>query len=200
MGGSGSGRMFRWNTRSTTISQNRIDIRWLKKQNYLHPGCSGSLSWSSRGKKTGSIHFEIEKNRMVLKYNSRRSPESDWEEVKQNIFFDNTPCNFGGFRKWFHCPKCYKRVAILYGAGKYFFCRHCYNLTYDSCNSSSIQRIFDKASKLRERLGGDIGNNEFIADKPKGMHRKTYNQIRDEIERFEDMGNKCMKEKWGFSF
>jgi hypothetical protein len=28
------------------------------------------------------------------------------------------------------------RVAILYGAGKYFACRKCYDLTYRSCQES----------------------------------------------------------------
>jgi hypothetical protein len=27
-------------------------------------------------------------------------------------------------------------VAVLYGAGKYFACRHCYDLTYTSCQES----------------------------------------------------------------
>ena len=43
------------------------------------------------------------------------------EQVDQVIPFDHTRCHFGGFRLWFLCPRCRRRVAILYGAGKYFF-------------------------------------------------------------------------------
>ena len=199
MGGSGSGRTLRWGTRTTTMSQHHIDIRWMKKQNYLFPGKSGMLSWSSRGEKTGSIRYQIEKGRMILNYRIKESGE-DWGDVKHAVLFDQTPCNYGGFREWFLCPKCSKRVAILYGAGKYFLCRHCYNLTYNSCNSSPLDRVFDKANNLREKLGGHAGMAYPIPDRPKGMHRKTYNQIRAEIERLEYIGENEMFEKYGFSF
>ena len=152
MGGSGSGRHFRWGTKSKTESQHRVDIRWLKKQKYLNPGFSGSLSWSRRGENTGSIGFRVEENKMILKY--RHKPrDGAWEPIEQVIYFDKTPCNYGGYRKWFLCPRCSKRVAIIYGAGKYFFCRHCHQLTYESCNSSALQHIFDKADKLKKETG-----------------------------------------------
>jgi hypothetical protein len=46
-----------------------------------------------------------------------------------------TPCNFGGERYWFLCPLCGRQVANLYlpAGGTYFGCRHCYDLTYRSC-------------------------------------------------------------------
>ena len=49
-----------------------------------------------------------------------------------------TPCNFGVERPWFVCPgvvngvACGRRVAILYGPGKYSLCWHCYDLRYES--------------------------------------------------------------------
>ena len=199
MGGSGSGSWYRWNAKSKTESQHRVDIRWLKKQKYLNPGASGSMSWSNRGETTGSIGFRIEENKMILKY--RHKPrDSEWERVEQTIFIDQTPCNYGGYRKWFFCPRCSKRVALLYGAGKYFFCRHCYKLTYASCNSSSIQHIFDKADKLKKKLGGEPGSYSSIADRPKGMHHKTYNRIVNEIYRLEGLGEQGMMDKWGVAF
>ena len=199
MGGSGSGNWCRWNTKSKTESQHRVDIRWLKKQKYLNPGASGSMSWSNRGETTGSIGFRIEENKMILKY--RHKPrDCEWEPIEQVIYFDKTPCNYGGYRKWFLCPRCSKRVALLYGAGKYFFCRHCYKLTYASCNSSSIQHIFDKADKLKKKLGGEPGSYSSIADRPKGMHHKTYHRIVNEIYRLEGLGEQEMMDRWGMAF
>lgn len=199
MGGVNSGRHYRWDKKELTMEQKRIDIRWMKKQRYLQPGCFGKLSWTSRGKPSGSIGFKMEENKMILKYNHRSRGE-DWEAVEQIIQFDKTPCNYGGYRKWFLCPKCYKRVAILYGAGKYFLCRHCHDLTYDSCNTSPLQRIFDRANKLKESLGGHAGLSYPIPDRPKGMHRTTYNRILDEIYRLENLGDQGMIDKWGFGF
>ena len=199
MGGSGSGRLYRWNTKSTTESQKRIDIRWMKKQNYLWPGYSGSLSWSRRGENTGSIGFRMEEYRMVLNYR-HRPRDGEWEDVKQSICLEQTLCNYGGYRKWFLCPRCGKRVAILYGAGKYFLCRHCHNLTYDSCNTSDLQGIFDKANKLKEKLGGHAGISYPIAERPKGMHKTTYKRIVSKIWQLEDLGEQGMMDKWGMTF
>jgi len=199
MGGSGSGSWYRWNKKELTMEQKRIDIRWLKKQNYLWPGYFGSLSWSSRGKETGWIRFSVQENGMTLNYRYRMRGE-DWEDVKQIISFDRTPCNYGGYRKWFLCPRCRKRVAILYGAGKYFLCRHCYQLTYDSCNCSPLLRILEKANKLKEKLGGHAGFSYPIPDRPKGMHRSTYIRIVNKIYQLEDLGDQGMMDKWGMVF
>lgn len=190
---------WRWNAKLTTESQHRIDIRWLKRQNYLRPGVSGPLSWSSRGEQTGAISFCMKENSMILNY--RHKPrEGEWEAVEQVISIDQTPCNYGGYRKWFLCPRCWKRVAILYGTGKYFFCRHCYQLTYDSCNTSDLQRIFDKANKLKKKLGGHAGLSYPIPNRPKGMHRSTYIRIVAKIYQLENLGDQGIMDKWGMVF
>lgn len=63
------------------------------------------------------------------------------KDLAYAISLSTTPCNFGGFRYWFICPlekhgiPCNRRVGKLYlpPNGIYFGCRHCYNLTYRSC-------------------------------------------------------------------
>ena len=196
MAGQGSGNWWRWDAKSTTDSQDSIDIRLLKEQNCLLPGYSGSLSWSMRGKTTGPIGYNIKENSIILNY-KHRSQSGEWEDVEQVISFDRTPCNYGGSRKWFLCPRCFKRVAVLYGAGKYFFCRHCYNLTYESCNICDLQRIFNKAYKLKKKLGGQAGLHKPIPDRPKGMHRSTYIRMVVEIDRLEEFGHQCIFEQFG---
>ena len=39
--------------------------------------------------------------------------------------------HLGGKRPWFLCPHCGRRVRMLYG-GRYFLCRECHGLTYES--------------------------------------------------------------------
>ncbi len=165
----------------------------------LGPNTSGTLSWSIGDEPAGSIGYTMHSELILLRYRFRRH-SGEWEDVEQNIFFDQTPCNYGGYRKWFLCPRCMKRVAILYGSGKYFFCRHCHQLTYDSCNSPPLQRIFDRANKLKEKLGGHAGFDNPIPARPKGMHRRTYNRLRLEIYRLEDQGERGMAAKWGICF
>ena len=181
MGGSGSGNWYRWDSKSTTESQHRIDIRWLKNQEYLRSENIGFLSWSRGKKQTGSIGYRMESDRMVLSYR-HRSRGGEWENVEQVVLFDLTPCNFGGHRTWLLCPRCWQRVAVLYGAGKYFWCRHCYNLTYSSQQESRADRLMRKARKIRARLGASNSFMEPILFKPKNMHQKTFDRLRKEAD------------------
>jgi hypothetical protein len=179
MGGSGSGSWYRCDSKTTTESQHQVDIQWLKKQGDLQPGTVGSLSWSCRDKWTGSIGYMVGVDRMVLNYR-HRPHGGDWEDVEQVIFFDRTSCNYGGSRPWFLCSRCQRRVAVLYGAGKYFLCRHCYNLTYASQQESRADRLMRKARKIRERLGASNNLMVPILFKPKNMHQKTFERLRKE--------------------
>jgi len=179
MGGSGSGNWFRWNSKQTVEGQLRIDIRCLKKQGYLHPGTMGTLSWSRLDKQTGAVGFRIEAGQMILDYR-HRSSGGDWESIEQSVSLDRTSCNYGGQRKWFLCPRCWRRVALLYCAGKYFFCRHCLDLVYTSQQEGPIDRIGRKARRIRERLGASTDLfAPAVYSKPKGMHQKTFERLKE---------------------
>ena len=88
-------------------------------------------------------------------------------------------CTFGGERPWFVCPGagCDRRVAVLYGPGKHFLCRHCYDLVYESQQDDAMYRALHKAQAIRERLGGSANMMEPFPEKPKGMHWKTYERL-----------------------
>jgi hypothetical protein len=68
-------------------------------------------------------------------------------------------------------------VAILYGHGKYFLCRHCYDLTYQSQRDNKMHRALHRAQKVRKRLGGSANMMEPFPEKPKGMHHETYMRL-----------------------
>ena len=90
----------------------------------------------------------------------------------QEIPITPTPCFYGGVRNWFLCPAvvdgvlCENRVGMLYlpPGAQVFACRHCYGLTYESCQQShKYDRVFDHLDRLDEanltinqvlRLGG----------------------------------------------
>ena len=103
-----------------------------------------------------------------------RSGDEEWKSIEQTISFEQTKCNFGGYRKWFICPRCLKRVVILYGTGECFFCRKCYNLTYNGQLETAPFRLTSKAQKIRRRLGASINTCDAITERPKGMHRRTF--------------------------
>jgi hypothetical protein len=169
MGGLGSGRWHKWRFMSTTDNQHSIDIRRLRREGCLWPGHIGGLSWSRNGQSTGSISYRMETDRMVLSY--RHQPNGgEWESVEQSVTFDRTPCNYGGSRTWFLCSRCGRRVALLYGSGKYFLCRHCYGLAYMCQLEGRLDRVIRKLRGIRERMGGSPDLFQPLPGRPKHMH------------------------------
>jgi hypothetical protein len=118
-------------------------------------------------------------DRVVLSYRHRCGSGAEWEDVKEPVPLEWTPCNFGGERPWFICPRvaCGRRVAILYGPGKYFLCRHCYELRYASQREDKAGRALRRAQKIRQRLGGSANMMEPFPERPKGMHHDTYMKL-----------------------
>jgi hypothetical protein len=86
-----------------------------------------------------------------------------------------------GERPWFICPdvRCGRRVAVLYGPGRYFLCRHCYDLVYESQRENEMHRALRRAQTIRERLGGSANMTKPFPEKPKGMHHETYWRLRE---------------------
>ncbi len=183
MGGKGSGNWCRWNTGATLEQTRRIDIRYMTKQGLLKAGRGGSLSWSSRGEPDGSINYQCSEQRLHLNFRSR-SHGGEWESVKQSIWFDRTPCHYGGERLWFLCPRCDRRVGVLSGHGTLFLCRHCYQLPYASQNEGRIERLISQKHKLGERIFEHYDYGEGWGKK-KGMHWKTFNRLHARYEAME---------------
>lgn len=176
MSGYGSGK-------ETTSEYLRLDIRTLQRKGYLVPGRSTSLLWTRNGERVGAIDIRAELDRVVLSYNHHRN-EGAWQHEEYPVFFDWTPCNYGGQRPWFVCPArgCRCRVGMLYGGG-IFACRHCYQLAYESQRETASDRALTRMQNIRMRLGGSANTLEPFPTKPKGMHWGTYERLRSEADR-----------------
>jgi len=173
MGGIGSGRTSRWDSKNTLESCKSMDIRYFNREKLLIPGSSNSLTWSVRGREVGRIGYRVFDDYLELEFRYRRNDE-EWRPVKQTIMFTQTPCNYGGHRKWFLCPDCNRRVIVLYAGGIRFLCRHCYHLVYATQHESPQKRSFTKAHKIRRKLAGYSDLTSSFPPKPKGMHWSTY--------------------------
>ena len=176
MGGPGSGTWYRWDKKTTTEEVHRVDIRYLRRQRFLRPGVGGSLTWSRGGEQTGWIRFKVEQDAVVFLYR-HCAYGTEWRSVEERVWFDRTACHFGGERLWFLCPHCGRRVAVLYGAGIRFLCRHCYALPYASQNETRSDRLMRKARKIRQRLDASDSLCDPIWEKPRGMHWKTFERL-----------------------
>ena len=104
--------------------------------------------------------------------------KSTSEVVEQRVQTQISPCHFGGQHHWFTCPRCSKRVAVLYAPGRYFACRQCGGLSYATQKESVADRASAKADKLRKRLGWQAGILNGDGCKPKGMHWETFWQLK----------------------
>ena len=122
-----------------------ISIYQLKKWNILWGFKSGIITWTDMWDNKSRISYTLnlfeEKKYIELAYKTRdyRNGE-DWVKIKQRYPIVTSPCNYGYYRYWFKCSVfknrvyCGRRVAKLYlgGGNKYFACRHCYELSYNS--------------------------------------------------------------------
>ena len=89
---------------------------------------------------------------------------------------------------------CGQRVVKLYG-GRYFLCRHCYNLTYPSRNVSVADRPLTRTQKIRIQLGGSPNLLVPFPLKPKNMHWIRYQRLRDRATKAEVEGLTIMQ-RW----
>ncbi len=182
MGGSGSGNRSQ-SGRATCEGAKRIDIRYMAKRGFLSDGYYGRLSWNLGGEPVGNINFRTSRTHVELIYRTRAYGE-EWTDVRETVLFGYSHQHFGGIRRWFICPKCRRRCAVLYG-GALFRCRKCHGLVYQSTREDAGSRLFSRARKLRQWLGEDGGIDDPWPEKPKGMHWKTYNRKIDQIDDLE---------------
>jgi hypothetical protein len=120
--------------------------------------------------------------RVILLYRHRSGPSGEWEDIREPVPLTCTACNFGGERPWFICSGvgCGRRIAVLYRPGRYFLCRHCYDLSYESQRDNKMNRALHRAQRIRERCGGSANMMEPFPEKPKGMHYETYWRLQEE--------------------
>ena len=144
MGGFGSGSHWAGRSKCTVDQSLSLDVNWMTREG-IFDGIvlrSGLITWSNPYHGESSIGYQVNtyQRRMRLQYRFPKSGES----IDYEIPLTTTRLPWGGHRWWFNCPlivngqKCGRRVGMLYLSprGKYFGCRHCLDLTYESCQES----------------------------------------------------------------
>ncbi len=180
MGGFGSGRRWGCQTKGKAEHFASLDVRRLQRLGLLRPGPSFPQYWTQRGQTAASISVKAEIDRIIVSY-ERFIAGGEWRSEQYPILLEWAPCNYGGRRAWFRCPRpdCERRVAILYLDG-IFACRNCHQFAYDSQRIAAWERALNRAQSIRERLGGTANMHEPFPQKPKRMHWLTYHELRSE--------------------
>lgn len=107
-----------------------------------------------------------------------------------------TPCQYGGFRYWFLCEQCDKRVGVIYERNKVFCCRHCIGLGYKSQRLQSHQRQAEKLMKLYKKMGWQgLENLHKQGIKPKYMKMQNFEKICGKINQQIEELNLCYEDK-----
>ncbi len=95
------------------------------------------------------------------------------------IPIDKQPCNYGGFRYFFKCPLCQRRMRILYFAQQsIFLCRKCLNLSYETQCLRPTKRYEYMSQKVKDSMKDKQGNLE-LSKKPPRMHKGKYQKLKD---------------------
>jgi hypothetical protein len=191
MGGCGSGRPG-W--RRKVGSCMALDVRELARKWLLRPGTLSGWTWSdSYGEQVGAIHIQAgleypDAERIAfgaapwipgLADHVRLIYARDGEPFNYPVYLERTPCNYGGHRIWWLCPRCQHRRAVIYGGGNdgRFGCRGCMRLAYGVEAMGRYHRLQRKADKLEARLLESDDGKQWL--KPKGMHWRTFNALVD---------------------
>ena len=191
MGGLGSGRHSSYSGKTETGDSMPLDIRKITRKGLLVSGNRFSWQWLVNDQQVAGISIRVDWQSMVLSYRLK----STGEVVEQRVQTQTSPCHVGGQRHWFTCPRCSKRVAVLYAPRRYFACRQCGGLGYATQKDGVGDRASTKVNKLRKRLGWVTGILNETGGKPKGMHWTTYWRLKGQHETLmqvslEDMGRK----------
>jgi hypothetical protein len=152
------------------LAHDCLDIREVRRKGFLtdrRVEIGPSIRWPKIARVT------IERYRIQLNF---------WRQATtQYVRVSWTKVHLGGARPWMHCTHCEKRVAKLYAGLGGYFCRACVgNPPYASQRLSAQGRAHFKACKLRLLLNGEAQLSRPFPERPRHMHRRTYEGLRRE--------------------
>ena len=150
-----------------------MDVRVWARKGLLTGNRFFNYSWSRGGGPTGSIGVNVTPQSAVtpdyslIQNGERRS-------ISERVALIYKPCNFGGARPWFQCPRCARQVAVLYMRSGRFACSHCQRVSYSSQSEDVMARTWREQLPIEEKIGEDWRRS-------KGVRLRTYGRLRDRL-------------------
>jgi len=151
MGGYGSTRWGWYSKRLTVEECHKLHLSTMRGTIAQGAGFWGTVYWTIGERPAGDITYRVEAQGVRLVYTMTDKSSGSKQDYSYLVGLARTFPHFGGVRYWFVCPLvgCGRRVGVLYlpPGGRYFGCRHCYKLTYESAQEAH------KYDGLYRRLG-----------------------------------------------
>jgi hypothetical protein len=108
-----------------------LDVAYLSRNGHLDSGNWKRLYWRQYG--------EVRLEALVKAFDNHITVDiglsSHWIGLTQ------TPCHFGGVRRWFICTRCGNRMGMLYMRHGKFACRRCQKIAYQSQSGDAEDRL-----------------------------------------------------------
>ena len=146
----------------------RLDIRVWRRRGLLWVGGTNTWSWWRGDEPSGNIRFTVNEHSIRLTYHVGGT------DASQTVWTTITPCGYGGSRRWFACPVCSGRCAVLYQRSGRFACRSCQRVSYTTQSGSEHDRINVRYHRLKALVE---------AGKPKWQRWATFNRLEDRLDR-----------------
>jgi hypothetical protein len=156
-----------WNRKTRVDEARSIDILDLQRKEIFSQvsGAGWTTSWSRNSKVIASISYRVETGAngptgLRFMYAITDNETGEKKDYNYIIPVVSTPCTYGGTRWWFICSlavngrSCQRQCRIVYmpPGAKYFGCRECHRLTYESRqrHRERFYEGFEKPYKVAE--------------------------------------------------
>jgi len=185
MGGSRSGR-YGW--RGVMEHRRQLNVRDLTKCTELGPGWIGPIHWGTDDNPGGSATILGIEGGIELRHNIVHDDETR-TQVSERIQFRCRPCRYGGDRRYWACPRCWRtcEAVVMASNASFWGCRKCLRLLYVSQGLVPRERLWRRAEQIRNRLGGT--DDDGYVWKPKWMRRRTFDRLCAKANALEEEGD-----------
>ena len=141
--------------------------------------CSSLLSIDSFMffKKEKWHELQLPKFNLTMTPNKNNYFDVFYGENKKHSYqipFEKQKCNYGGYRYYFRCPLCNKRMRKLYFTNGAFLCRKCLNLGYYTQRRIPSRRYWLMQNKIEKKLEEKGGS---VSERPKYMKRSKFKKM-----------------------
>jgi hypothetical protein len=163
-----------------------LNIQRLHKQGCFRASYWTSLSWKSTSGRITTVGLSTDPPYGIRLEYTVTDADGKPCSIDDRVSLTWSPCHLGGERPWFLCPRCSRRVGVLYLLHNFRFrCRHCHRLRYRCKSETPWSRAQRKTLKIERRLG-DV---PWI--KPKWMHQTTFDRLHKRLREAKEAENEC---------